>query len=375
MCKIYRTLRILILKGRLSMKIKKYCGAIIALAMMSGNVMAADVAIDGVKLDGNTVTISGTAEKADEMVTMVLRNSETNELMRVAQMKTDSEKTYKIVFDMPESFKGNNTDGEYTVTVNLSKSGGEKDTGNFKYVRESVRSEILGVIQSGDSAFITETLKAVDVCADALNIEGINGDRLMALGDDAFSGVFESALEGKDAASVDYPDIASDINRYIAFYELNDGTNVQGNLTELNPVFEEKAFNDMSEDEKEYIAAAVEKKVPVADLAEFQTSYDEISVLCKLNFARYSQLDKLMKTYETVIGLDTADAYDDYNDLSSAKKQKVQEGIVDELETKVYTFEDFIEILDDEVKAASKKTSTGGGGGGGGNDDFLDMES
>ena len=359
----------------------QYVAAIAAFAMLAQTVSAATVSIDSIGLDANTVTVTGSAEAANEYVSMIVRNRETDMLMTVLQKKTDDDKKYEITFGMPSEFKGSHTDGEYEVTVNLSKSGGDKATSSFSFVREEIRSELLETIKTRAAGEAVTLLASDEVYQKAFEVEGIFGTRFAALDSDVQEKILISAIDGKDMTAIDYKDISEEINLLVAFYEINDDVNTGENLSFINPVFEGKGYAELEEKERKYILGVVKANAPYEDYRAFVEKCKDFLILCKLNSARYSQLDEIMSTYKTEIGLENNSEYSKYLLLSAVKKQKAQEEIVKELETNVYNFEDYIDIFETATKNASEtsnSSSSGGSSGGGGSSSvkntYVDVE-
>ena len=336
------------------------------LAMTQTGIMA-KTEIGDIEIKGNLITITGTADLADEYVTMVVRNNETNQLMTVAQKKTEDDKHFEIEFEMPSVFENNHTDGEYKVTINLNKSNADKDVRTFSYVRGEIRTSLFDIIKTKVSADIVTLIASDEIYVKALEVEGIYAERFVALDAQTQRQIMESALADKDMTNAELKDVTSDINMYISFYELKNGVNISENLEEINCVFEGKAYSDMETDEKAYISEGI-KNAGINDYNDFLDKYEELSVLCQINFARYSEMDELMQKYETQIGLDVFDSYTRYRSLLPVQKQNVQEGIVSELGTAVYSYEEFRNVLKNRVNlVVSQAVIITGGGNSGGN--------
>jgi len=337
----------------------------ILLGILSCPVLA-QVSIDDVQLDANRVFVTGKAEKSNEYVTLVIRNKDTNQLMTVSQVKTKEDKSYKIDFEMPEIFKNELTDGIYNVVVNLSKLGGDKATDDFLFVRESVRSEILNKIKSGETTEIVSYIKSDNLYAEALEAEKIFGDRFVMLEQADGEYVIASMLEGKDLENIDYSGFADDMNFYISFCELRSRKDVDSNLKTINPKFKEKLYSDMEKTEQEYITEIVKQKISGETYEEFLDKYNDFGILCEINLARYTDIENIMSTYKNEIGLEGNAAYTKYNAFSPAKKQKANELIVEALANKVYSYADYITVFETKVDEIPSGSSGSGGGNGGG---------
>lgn len=331
--------------------------------------LAAPVAINEVKVAGESVTVSGTAEKPDTYVSMVVvkkggSTENTEDILTVGQTKTDSAGKYSLYFEIPASYAGKNADGEYDVIVHLNHA--QSTSGSFLYVGTATRNEFLAIVKTKTAQEVVDAIVNQEEYRKGFDIDGANVEDFMALTQNQKYALMEELFTDYDRSALTLTGFAVDFNRMTAFYSIENKSNVATNLTLIDPQFKEKKFTENSDIEKEDIQKALENLIPFGSYSKFGEGYAIAAILTIVNHARYSALDELMNQYKTELGLSGNDTYIKYVNLTSIQKQAVCETIVETLKNnKAYTVSAYKKTLSDAIGALP----TGGGSKGSGRGD------
>lgn len=340
--------------------------------LLSASAEAADINIESIKVEGADVTVSGMAEKTDAYVTMVVlkkggSTENTDDILTVGQKKTDASGAFSLYFEVPKVYNGESSEGEYEVLVHLNKSEDEKANADFLYISEDTRKEFLDIVKTKTAAEIADAVSSNSLYEKGFMLEGAQTEKFLSLPADSRTALFGELLAEKDKENITLSSIAPEFNILAAFYELDTDKNVSDNLKILNPVFEEKEFNTLNEDEQQFIQEAVKRNIAFKSYQNFKKGYIWCGALYKLNSSRFSDIDGVMSKYKTELELENDSSYKKYLGFSGAKKQTVQESIVKALEnSKVYTKAEYKKTLQTAVDSIPSDSGTGGSGGGGG---------
>ena len=261
----------------------------------------------------------------------------------------------KVDFEMPETRNGESTDGEYIIDIYTGN--GNKYTYSFTYVTTKTREYALDALSTEGKDGILEVMSENSEYRDALVAVGFDFELYDNLSSSDKEYIADSFAKGSDKSS----DMMKTLIAVKAI-EKNDSETV---LDMVNPTYNEISYAEIEDKE---LKSFINKYIKNADIDEknFNEEYACANVLYTLNNAKYNEITDLMEDNEKLLGLNKAEAYDDFENLTSAKKTEACENVVRKLKNSpAETREAFVKILESSIPA-SKNNTTGGGGGGGG---------
>ena len=338
--------------------------AILAVLPFSA-VHAADISLESVRAAGDEVTVKGKAAKNEEYVTMkVLKKDESSDILTVAQEKSGEDGSFEIEFSVPEEYDSAPTDVYYIITLHLNNSQAGDAEYEFKYVTPENREAFLDILKTKTPEEIIASMEENSEYKDGFKLEGALTDEFFALPEDSGLKLLSEILEGYNREDMTLYSFADDFNKIIYFTRVNSGEEIFDLLLKLDPSFEEEKFSALRQDRQELFAEIISRNIPYESYGGFLDGCTSAGAILKLNTARYSDIDGIMSEYKDELELAGDSSYNKYLDLSSSKKQSVCEKIVQSLDKdKIYTTEEFRELLKEAVDSLPTTGSSSGSGG------------
>lgn len=333
---------------------KKIIALVLSLGILfASSVTYAESEITGAGNEAGYVNISGKSDLVFENIsyTVVPAGAEENVLNAVSAGESISGENgdfeISVKADFPKSLW---KDGDYTVSLRVGDD--EVIKYNFYYYsenkKEEIKSDFIGM-PDGD-ALKGESDVYKTFCA--------MGAELYRLSDSDMDDLASAVLPGVKS-EMDDEELVKVLNKGVLAVISNKGEEADGGLLE---VYED--FRKLEEEQQSWILKALPENGEYDDINELDEGYELVKVLCRINFAKHSEISDLLKNNKDIFD---SSIYTDFFDMTSVKIGKACEKIADKLKNHdAYTAEDIDDIVEDAVKAVDKKSSSSGGGGGGG---------
>ena len=346
----------------------------VVLAFQVLSLTAGAATINTVQLAERNVTVKGTSEEATVTYKVHSKDTSGNSISEICEMGEASviDGEFLIHVKMPEFFNGEETDGEYVVTV----MGEESDTEEFLYIAYSSLTEFVDDIKDIDDGKELVTLFAAtsdggypnliileNLGADMEYYKGLDEKDQENLADAFIAEMGEEKLTTRNFSSV------FEKAKTIQYINKN-GISAEW-LDESGFEFDGVSFGEIEDENlKEYIFEAIKDIKNFESYRDLEKRYREANVVYIINDAKYTEYDDIVAKYDDIIEITKEDYYEDYKDMKSSEQKKVNSKVKNEITDKaisgVEDFRDFYEDAVEEVQKESKKNSSSGGGGGGG---------
>ena len=345
---------------------KKLISICLALSVfLIGIVSAAEVKIsDGEK----NVTVSHQIDSESNATLIVVKSGKSinsnDDVYAIVHTKADSAGEAVWTFGMEEKRNEVLTDGEYDLYIKVPG----KDFIQDKMIYSSLESRNLlllnlrAVTNDGELATIinNENNRTV-LMSSGFDIESYL--KLTDFDDEIIKNTF-SNVNNFSEVKVDI--VARTFNKAIAVVGLReDGSNADKYLTLANPLFDEGAYLDISDENlKKWLSSQMNGK-DISQIGQIETEYTTANILYIINNARVSDISGVLDIYDDRIGLNESSDYIAYKALKS--KSKADETIVNTLKltpaTSVSSLGDVIRAGVNAANSNNSNTGTGGGGG------------
>lgn len=336
------------------LKNKKLLSLAIALLTAGGSmVMAQGLDVGEVDVQENRM-VQVSVMTAPHSRTAIKVFSESDNVIRVIdEGAADEEGRISFSFRMPESALS----GRYILDCCVDSSNAERFY--FEYA---------------DYTELLNALNATDTNADAVVrlLDETSGNQYMAsvMGFDMYSyngfteteklKTAESFLELKTDTSVET--VRNAFKKAIGIMAVQKGDIANG-LENYNPTFNEKAYAELSTEEKAWISSAFAANM-TPDV-NIEAVYATASILYNINHAKNAQMGTLITEYASSIGFNLSAQYTAYAAMSDAKKSLVHDNMIIVLGN-VNSCSSLVGVFESAVIKVNTSNNTGSGGSGGG---------
>lgn len=346
--------------------ISLFTGLTLAVVM---NVTADDsktIDINSVKCVDRCVTVEGVAAENEYLTLRMIKENasvrDENAVFAVEETKTDNEGNFSISFIIPDERNGESTKGNYTMKF-LSDSDKAADY-PFEYSSAQERLDIMDDIQAATDKTGFVSLFTANNKTALLNV-GVSSELVEADG-----ALLEEAADlitkNNDLAEISQSDLSNITEECVKLAKINilDENSVSLCLAEINPDCKDKNFDKYDADEQAFISSVIYKNRKYDTPDAFDKICDFAAALNDVNTAKYAVMYDVLDTNKDILGINTADEYQDYRSLKDTTE--ADKFIVEALRAnKKYDKNGLLEVLSNAVEAAEEGGSSGGGGGGG----------
>ena len=310
-------------------------------------------------------TVVGEAPSGTVVGYSVVREGESkaqaDKLYAVGDTVANETGKFTIVFE----FKDDAPSGKYIVYVNAL--GETTDTVDIDFVNY-ISAE--AAIKSATSDAELDGIFKSEQHFQGLQFIGFSPDIYKSISSDEermkiATGVYTTVDLSQDTTDI----ILSTYNTYLGVAMLNE--KIQGGLEKCNPIFEEKKYNEITDNElKSYLNSRMTEMPKYNSLDEFNSEYKLQNIFYLLEKATVGEFIKYIDKYKAELSVESVAEYSTYNSFSSTKKENVASAYFNLIKTsKAKTKAQFLDMFSkavNSVKNSSGGNGTGGTGGSGG---------
>lgn len=333
--------------------------AVLAATILS--VMGATAYADGVRTEvqGNTVTVTAFAEGKKKANIFVSRKGQTDNANIYEMIELTANENGKLVhsFTIPESRNGISSYGEYEVLV--KPEGAELLTGSFAYATSEDLINLMNALKANGADFSAMFSKDSE-WRTALKAMGCLMEEYDKLSDPSAA---VKSFQESFTAEKSQEETKRIFNTSVLMQQITDVKTAGEVLEQDSPAFDGKRYFEEDEETKKWIAARMPEYRPYTSVNDFETKYQKICALHRVNQAKFDKLAETLNTYQTVLELSDSTDYKTYTALSETKKNAANEKLAAALHTAPATT---AAALKQSLKSAIETGKTTGGGGGGG---------
>lgn len=339
---------------------------VLCMALCMGNtVSAAEVNISE---RGRTVTVTDKLNNPEEAMLIVTRSGKSvmdnDSIYAIKRTTPDPDGIFKWVFDMPEEKNGEASDGEYDLYI--KQNGEEIVSDKMVYMNLANRTEFINKVKGIKSASELKDFADNAENYTGLCVLGFNIDFYNTLGNSKKDVAGMVCEYIGDFSECDADKIASAFNIASAVAGI-DESNVHEVLENLNFSFDNKFYNDITDEKlgswiNEYMCSEA-----IDSVEEFEKAYERANILYVINNTKVDYIKKVLDEYSKMLGIDDSDEYEEYLDLSKSERNTADSMIVKKLsKSPVKSVNSLLDLIGETAGSSKKKSDKGTGGGGGG---------
>lgn len=305
-----------------------------------------------------TFTVVGEAPSGTVVGYSVVREGESkaqaDKLYAVGDTVANETGKFTIVFE----FKDDAPSGKYIVYVNAL--GETTDTVDIDFVNY-ISAE--AAIKSATSDAELDGIFKSEQHFQGLQFIGFSPDIYKSISSETeqmkvATGVYNSVNLSEETLD----NILSAYNTYLGIAMLNE--KIQGGLEKINPIFEEKKYSEVTDNElKSYLSSRMTEMPKYNSLDEFNSEYKLQNILYLLEKATVGEFIKYVNKYKAELSVESASEYSVYTGFASTKKENTASQYFKLTKTnKVKTKAQFLDMF---AKAVNNVKNSGGSGNGG----------